>query len=147
MRGAAADQSGRRRRAGFVVAAPEIWVRSDHHHLAQVLYNLISNAIKHSPTGGTITLGAAPDGELVRISVQDQGAGIAAEDLGRIFVEFETLKSKTEGTGLGLALSRRLAELMDGDLSVTSEVGVGSIFTLTLPAATAVELSETGSAR
>jgi PAS domain S-box-containing protein len=117
-----------------LAASPGLTVRADQRHLVQVLFNLLSNAIKHSPIGGTITLDATRAGENVLISVKDEGKGIPAGDVDRIFVEFVTLNSGVEGTGLGLALSRKLAELMDGDLSVTSEVGVGSIFTLTLPA-------------
>jgi PAS domain S-box-containing protein len=129
-----------------LVAPPGLQVRADRRHLIQVLYNLLSNAIKHSPKGGVITLGASREGGSVLISVKDEGGGIAAVDLDRIFIEFVTLNSGAEGTGLGLTISRKLAELMGGTLTVTSEVGVGSVFTLTLPAADAAEPPETGPA-
>jgi signal transduction histidine kinase len=127
-----------------LIAPPDIFARADQRHLVQVLYNLLSNAIKHSPRGGTITLAAARAGEKVRISVQDEGPGIPPEDQARIFLEFVTLESGAEGTGLGLALSRKLAELMGGELCVASDVGIGSTFTLTLPAVNPEVLPEGG---
>jgi len=127
-----------------LLAPPDLRVRADPRHLVQVLYNLLSNAIKHSPKGGVITMEASREGGSVLISIKDQGGGIAAVDLDRIFIEFVTLNSGAEGTGLGLTISRKLAELMGGALTVTSEVGMGSVFTLTLPSAEPAERSDVG---
>jgi signal transduction histidine kinase len=107
----------------------------------QVLLNLLSNAIKFTPDGGRITVAAAPanGGAAARISVTDSGIGIAPEDQAKLFQEFVQLDAsasrKYEGTGLGLALSRRLVELHGGAIGVESEVGKGSTFWFTLPVA------------
>ena len=104
----------------------------------QVLYNLLSNAVKFTPAGGKVTLRAKGiEGQLV-IAVDDTGIGMRAEDLGRLFKEFERIQSasgpKAEGTGLGLALSKRLVEMHGGTIAVESEPGKGSTFTVCLPA-------------
>jgi signal transduction histidine kinase len=98
-----------------------------------VLWNLLSNAIRHTPTGGVITISARVAGAIAEISVKDTGIGIPADQLDRIFEEYAQVEGQADGTGLGLPVSRRLAKLMDGDLQVVSEVGVGSTFTITLP--------------
>jgi CheY-like chemotaxis protein len=102
-----------------------------------VLLNLLSNAVKYNRPRGTLAVGAAESSETrVRISVSDTGAGIAAERLGQLFVPFERLGAEgtdVEGTGIGLALSRRLTEAMGGTLTVRSTLGQGSTFTLDLP--------------
>jgi len=111
-------------------------LNADMVRLKQVLYNLLSNAIKFTPAGGVVRLRARADGERLRIVVEDTGVGIRSEDLPRLFREFEQLDpdgAKREGTGLGLALSRRLVELHGGTISVASEVGRGSTFTVELP--------------
>jgi signal transduction histidine kinase len=110
-------------------------MEGDERKVKQILFNLLSNAVKFTPSGGSITLAArAADGELV-ISVQDTGIGISADDQEKIFEEFYQVgASRTqEGTGLGLALTRRLVELHRGQLTVESAPGVGSTFTVTLP--------------
>jgi signal transduction histidine kinase len=110
-------------------------MEGDERKVKQILFNLLSNAVKFTPSGGAITLAArVADGELV-ISVQDTGIGISAEDQEKIFEEFYQVgASRTqEGTGLGLALTRRLVELHHGQLTVESEPGVGSTFTVTMP--------------
>ena len=111
-------------------------VISDPRRLRQILLNLLSNAIKFGK-GKPIRVASQPreDGGIV-IEVTDQGEGIAPADQEKIFDEFVQLgKSQlTEGTGLGLPISRRLAEMMHGDLEVTSEIGKGSTFRLSLPA-------------
>jgi signal transduction histidine kinase len=102
----------------------------------QVLLNLLSNALKFTPEGGRIDVRAAVHGGMVEVSVADTGAGIAPEDQEAIFEEFRqvgTASTKIEGTGLGLALSRKFIELHGGRIRVKSEVGVGSTFTFTLP--------------
>jgi protein-histidine pros-kinase len=110
----------------------------DRHKLVQVLYNLLSNAVKFTNDGGhaAVLIDHSHDGEL-RIRVVDDGIGIHREDLSRLFVEFRQLDSGTTrrypGTGLGLALTRRIVELQRGTLGVESEPGKGSTFTVTLP--------------
>jgi signal transduction histidine kinase len=110
---------------------------ADERKIKQVLLNLLSNAVKFTPEGGKITMSAALNGGTVEVSVADTGIGIAAEDQQAIFEEFRQVGSdyarKREGTGLGLALARRLVELHGGSLTVASEVGKGSIFTFTIP--------------
>jgi signal transduction histidine kinase len=100
----------------------------------QILVNLIGNAIRYSPDGSVISLRVSAEPGFARISVTDQGAGIAAEDHERIFEKFERLgRSGDGGSGLGLFISRRLARAMGGSLTVTSVAGEGSTFTLSLP--------------
>jgi signal transduction histidine kinase len=117
--------------------APEIeLVRGDERRLRQVLFNLLSNAVKFTPEGGRITVATARHEEEVQISVTDTGPGIAAEDQQRIFEEFQQTEvgiKQREGTGLGLALSKRLVELHGGRIWVESELGHGSRFVFTLP--------------
>jgi signal transduction histidine kinase len=124
--------------------------RGDEQRVQQILVNLLSNAVKFTSAGGRITvrcarLSDAPaaalsgEGSWVAITVEDTGIGIGADKLERIFQPFEQGESGYtrvhSGTGLGLTISRRLARLMDGDLTVESTVGEGSRFTLWLPAA------------
>jgi len=100
----------------------------------QILVNLIGNAIRYSPDGSVIKLAVAADQGFARITVSDQGDGIAAEDQERIFEKFERLgRSGDGGSGLGLFISRRLARAMGGSLAVESVAGKGSTFTLSLP--------------
>jgi two-component system, NtrC family, sensor kinase len=112
-------------------------VMGDERRVRQVVFNLLSNAVKFTPAGGTVDVAAARfDGE-VRVSVSDSGPGIAPEDQARIFEEFQQAaagKEQREGTGLGLALSKRLVELHGGRMWVDSELGKGSTFVFTLPA-------------
>jgi signal transduction histidine kinase len=110
-------------------------MEGDERKMKQILFNLLTNAVKFTPSGGSVTLAArAADGQ-VTISVHDTGIGISAEDQEKIFEEFYQVgASRTqEGTGLGLALTRRLVELHHGQLTVESELGVGSTFTATMP--------------
>ena len=130
-------------RHALVVTPPaqDLRVHADRGRVRQVLLNLLSNAIKFTPDGGRITLAAAPvnGGAAARIAVSDTGIGIAAEDQSKLFKEFSQLDAsasrKYEGTGLGLALSRRLVELQGGAIGVESEMGKGSTFWFTLPQA------------
>ena len=112
---------------------------ADERRLRQILVNLLSNAVKFTPEGGMVTLTVAGDSERIRFSVRDTGIGIAPEDMERIFEPFTQLDGGfsrfQEGTGLGLALVRRLIHLHGGDLSVESEPGEGSVFTVALPRA------------
>jgi len=110
-------------------------LEADERKVKQILFNLLTNAVKFTPAGGEVTLAASVVEDEVEISVNDTGVGINAEDQLRIFEEFYQVgPAKTqEGTGLGLALTRRLIELHHGSLSVDSEPGVGSTFTVRLP--------------
>ena len=112
-------------------------VVADERKVKQVLLNLLSNAVKFTPEGGKITMSAALNGEAVAVSVADTGIGIAAGDQEAVFEEFRQVGDdyarKREGTGLGLALARRLVELHGGTLSLESELGKGSTFTFTIP--------------
>ena len=104
----------------------------------QILYNLVSNAIKFTPEGGEISIHVVPDGdEMFRLEVEDTGVGIAEDDRDRLFDEFHRLHrhaaEKVEGTGLGLAITRRLAEAQGGRADASSVVGKGSRFYVTLP--------------
>jgi len=116
---------------------PEINI--DHDRIIQVLMNIISNAIKFTPKGGTITLGAklSDKGDQMEISVADTGVGIAKNDLPKIFGKFQQAKNRslgdTSGTGLGLAIAQEIVQLHKGEINVSSEEGKGTIFTFTLP--------------
>lgn len=109
----------------------------DSARLKQVLYNYLSNAIKFTADGGAVSVVAmAEGGEHVRIEVRDSGIGISAEDLSRLFVEFQQLDAgyskQHQGTGLGLALTRRLVEAQGGSVGVRSVPGEGSVFHVVL---------------
>jgi len=113
-------------------------VAADRQRLTQVLLNLLSNAVKYNRYGGRVHVAAARDGEAVRISVTDTGSGIASDDLERVFRPFERLGAEdtdVEGSGIGLALSRRLVEAMGGTIGVDTEVDRGSTFWVELAAA------------
>jgi signal transduction histidine kinase len=126
-------------------------LRTDPSHLRQILVNLLGNAVKYTHEGGIVVRGRVasgddavapglpPDGIWVALSVTDTGIGIAADDRERIFDEFEQVNagprgdSVRRGTGLGLSISRRLARLLGGEITVESEPGRGSTFTVWLP--------------
>ena len=109
----------------------------DEARLRQVLVNLLGNAVKFTPSGGTVSLSREVDVEAVRITCRDTGKGIPGDKLDAIFEPFvqvaATASGKRDGLGLGLAISRDLMRGMRGDLLVESELGVGSAFTLVLP--------------
>jgi signal transduction histidine kinase len=114
-------------------------VEGDERRIRQVIFNLLSNAVKFTPAGGAVDVSAARVNGEVRVSVADTGLGLAPEDHERIFEEFQQAESGVahgEGTGLGLALSKRLVELHGGRIWVDSEPGKGSTFVFTLPART-----------
>jgi signal transduction histidine kinase len=110
-------------------------VRGDERRVRQVVFNLLSNAVKFTPDGGKIVVSSRRAGNEVEVSVEDTGPGIARDDQARVFREFQQteLGEQHEGTGLGLALSRRLVELHGGRIWLESELGHGSRFVFTLP--------------
>jgi PAS domain S-box-containing protein len=113
-------------------------VTLDKQKFKQVLYNLLSNAVKFSEDGGSVEiLATARDPDQVVLQVRDTGIGIRPEDFGKLFVEFQQLDSslvrRHQGTGLGLALTKKIVELQRGTIEVGSEPGRGSTFTVILP--------------
>ena len=111
-------------------------IHGDERKVKQVLLNLLSNALKFTPEGGRIVIGASLHDEVAEVSVADTGIGIAPADQETVFEEFRQVgaaETKAEGTGLGLALSRKFIELHGGKIWVRSELGRGSTFTFTLP--------------
>ncbi|WP_437603845.1 AAA family ATPase [Sorangium sp. So ce590] len=130
-------------------------VHADEKRLMQVLLNLLGNAIKFTERGAVSLHVEAleesvPAGRMVRFRVEDTGPGIASEHLSRIFEPFEQVgeqSARSEGTGLGLAITKKLVEQMGGAVEVQSEVGVGSVFTVTLPLAEVQPAASPGDAR
>lgn len=115
-----------------VTAAPDLpMVAIDPEQIKQVLLNLVLNAVKAMPRGGQITLRAAADGEHLRLDVQDEGLGIAPENLERIFNPFFT--TREEGTGLGLSIAERIASQHGGRIQVRRNPERGMTFSVTLP--------------
>ncbi|MDB4915474.1 MAG: sensor protein [Gemmatimonadetes bacterium] len=120
---------------------PDCVARADQEKVQQVLINLLTNAVKFTTHGGTVSLSATRDEQTgrVMVAVRDTGVGVPADKLAAIFepfVQVETTHSRrAEGSGLGLAISHDLARGMGGDLTVESEIGAGSTFTLILPLA------------
>ena len=131
------ERAGRRGITLHATVDPQLGdVRADERKLKQVMLNLLSNAIKFTPEGGRIDVRAGVNDGIVEVSVADTGVGIAPEDQQAVFEEFRqvgTADKKVEGTGLGLALSRKFVELHGGRIWVKSQVGQGSTFTFTLP--------------
>ena len=113
-------------------------LNTDATKVRQVILNLLSNSAKFTDRGTIVlTAMASPDGASLTFSVRDTGIGMTPEQLGRLFDEFSQAEAGTYrhygGTGLGLALSRRFARILGGDVSVDSTFGVGSTFTFTVP--------------
>jgi len=119
---------------------PLLCVNGNETLLAQVITNLVSNAITYSPTGATVTVSARVAAEWLSIDVSDHGPGIGAEHLPRLFERFYRVDSARSrelgGTGLGLAIVKHIAKLHGGDVTVASTVGSGSTFSLRIPAGT-----------
>jgi signal transduction histidine kinase len=117
------------------------FIHSDELRISQIIVNLLSNAVKFTPDGGKITINVSLDEEdgkpLINLSVKDTGIGIAPENIGKLFDSFEqadkTITRQFGGTGLGLSISKKIAEMMNGTMSVESELGKGSIFYVTIP--------------
>jgi signal transduction histidine kinase len=129
------DSSADEHRVGIQVESTDaLRARGEERAVIQILVNLIGNAIRYSPDGGTVRVTFTRTPGAAAVSVQDEGPGIAPEDQQRIFERFERAHPK-EGTGLGLAISRRLARSLGGDVTLDSAPDEGARFTLTLPAA------------
>jgi signal transduction histidine kinase len=111
---------------------PGLW---DCDRLAQVLTNLVRNAINYSPAGGEVTVRVAVLDGQARVSVSDQGVGIAAEDIPRLFKPYSRLErtQNIKGTGLGLLISKAIVEAHEGNIDVRGQLGQGSTFSFTLP--------------
>jgi signal transduction histidine kinase len=111
--------------------------QADERKVKQILVNLLSNAVKFTPDGGRVDVSAKQDTTKVAIAVKDTGIGIALEDQAAVFEEFKQVgrdyTRKAEGTGLGLALTKRFVELHGGEITLASQPGKGSTFTVTLP--------------
>jgi two-component system sensor histidine kinase SenX3 len=122
-----------------LAAGPDVIVQGDHEQLVVAVANLIDNAIKYSDEGSAVHVEAQVDteGVAVEIAVRDDGIGIPARDLDRIFERFyrvdQARDRRTGGTGLGLAIVRHVAANHHGEITVESEEGTGSTFTLRLP--------------
>ena len=132
-------------RRGITMTFPEFdspcFIKADHTRVKQVIINLLSNAIKYNQVGGTVDVACTrtPAGH-IRISVSDTGAGLSPENLSQLFQPFNRLGQEAggeEGTGIGLVVSKRLIELMEGMIGVESTVGTGSTFWIDLAAAPA----------
>lgn len=127
-------------------SAPDITVRADRKLMLQLMLNLVSNAVKFSHENSNIVIRIDATGHgPVTVTVRDQGVGIAGEDLARVIRPFEQVENsytrRTDGTGLGLPLAVKLAELHGGTLSIESQVGVGTAVTIALPRARLVARS------
>jgi CheY-like chemotaxis protein/anti-sigma regulatory factor (Ser/Thr protein kinase) len=116
---------------------PDLWIHADRIRFKQILYNLLSNALKFTSEGGKVRVDCATHDAFVCFTVSDTGVGIRKEDQQVIFQEFrqvgETTRGVKEGTGLGLAITKRLVEQQGGTISVESELGKGTKFRFTLP--------------
>ena len=110
-----------------------LMVEADMHLTERVLFNLLSNAFKHTSAEDSIVVDLAPDGDKVRLSVTDTGEGIPADKLGLVFDRFYQVGNRSSGTGIGLALVKSIAQLHGGSVGVESRVGEGTTFTVTLP--------------
>ena len=123
-----------------VPPAEPFMVRADREKLQQVVFNLVTNAIRFTDAGGLVRLEATADDDTVTIHVRDSGIGIAADKIATIFEPFvqvdASLTRRVGGTGLGLAIARELTQAMGGTITVESAVGQGSHFAVTLPRAT-----------
>ena len=122
------------------VSDGQLWVHADSDRFRQVLVNLLSNAVKFTPNGGRVVVRAELEGDLIRVSVTDNGIGIAKEHANKLFKEFSqidgSITRRFGGTGLGLAISKRLVEMQGGTIGFTSALGEGSCFFFTVPRST-----------
>ncbi len=122
-------------RAEMDLHSPEI--SGDETWLFHAIHNLVENAIKYTPEGGSISVGARDDEKELTIRVEDNGIGISGDEIGKIFERFyrvdQSRGSRTGGSGLGLAIARDIISLFDGEIGVASEEGKGSVFSIRIP--------------
>jgi signal transduction histidine kinase len=114
----------------------EIGAVIDASRFKQILYNYLSNAVKFTSEGGWVTIRVLPEENQFRLEVEDTGIGIPPQEISKLFQEFQQLPNSRkagQGTGLGLALTRRIVEAQGGTVAVSSTPGVGSIFSAVLP--------------
>lgn len=141
IRGVATGYESQRQAQRVTLDLPDHWltVRADPERIHQVLANLLTNAISYSPAGGEIRVSAHSVGDRVRMEIVDHGIGMDAEDQRHVFERFYRASSgralREQGSGLGLAIVRDLVEAHGGEVGVSSQVGIGSTFWFTLPAA------------
>jgi len=123
------------------VLLPEksIWFQGDRDKVVQILTNIINNALKYTPEDGEVTISTVDDGTLAGFRVEDKGMGISSEDLPLIFERFyrgdKSRARKTGGVGIGLSIVKALIEAQKGKITVESELGKGSTFTILFPKA------------
>ena len=135
--------SAQKKNISLLLEVPaSISMRADHGKLERICYNLLSNAMKYTPNGGRITFAAIVEGDKVRITVSDNGKGIAHDEQPYIFDRFYQTKNAEHGTGIGLALVKAFTELHHGQAMVESKEGEGSRFIITMPLRQAGELSK-----
>jgi signal transduction histidine kinase len=141
--GVASIADGKRIMIKRDLAATADQLTLDRQKFIQVLYNLLSNAVKFSREGGEVRVSARQRDHELELSVCDRGIGIRSEDLDKLFVEFQQLDSgsarRFEGTGLGLALTKKLVEVQGGSIAVESERGRGTTFKVLLPLASVAD--------
>ncbi len=111
----------------------QIIIKADESRLSQVITNLITNAINYTPEGGTIRIAAIPTPQQIEINVQDTGIGIPSDLVSQVFQPFFRVSDYTSGMGLGLSITREIVALHGGQINVSSEQNVGTIFSITLP--------------
>jgi len=132
-----ADINGREHTLDVKIPDDLPGVEVDPQRLNQILTNLVSNACKYTPEGGTITIRAGSDAGFVRVEVEDTGIGMTPEEVSNLFTKFWRAEDRyvreQQGTGLGLAIARNLVEIHGGEMTVKSEKEKGTIFTFTLP--------------
>ena len=129
----------------------DLRIEADKTRFKQIVYNFVSNAVKFTPEGGAIAVQARVAGAFLGVEVTDTGMGIPPAEIGTIFAKFyqagPTTKGIREGTGLGLAITKQLVELLGGRISVESQIGVGSRFTVELPLRPPLAGENTGTVR
>jgi signal transduction histidine kinase/CheY-like chemotaxis protein len=143
------ERAARHRIAVSLTIAPEVGVVwADELKLKQVVLNLLSNAVKFTPDGGSVDVAAEIEGDEARVTVRDTGIGIAEAEQARIFEAFQRggrqPRDGTEGTGLGLTLSKRIVDLHNGRLWMTSRLGAGSEFAFAIPVRQAADAATAG---
>jgi len=119
--------------------APEtqVWVNADEHTLRRLFLNLIDNAVKYTPQNGRVDIIVYPEGDRIKISIVNSGVGIDQENLPRLFDKFfridEKIKDTAPSSGLGLSIAQSIAKLHQGGITVSSQIGKGTVFTVDLP--------------